>query len=93
MSKAVFTILAIILVLAIAGGAFLRRHGVRQVTGAGKLSQPGRSFVQAADRRGGAPSGGQPGQGSFAGRGQRANGQGGGFVFGTIKEIGDGASV
>lgn len=87
MSKALFTVLAIILVLAIAGGAFY--GGMVYGKAQAQASTPARAFTfQNGAPAGSVPNGGQ--QGSFGGRTQRTNGQGGGFVLGTIKEIHDG---
>ncbi len=94
MNKGIFTVLVIVLVLAIAGASFYGGmvYGKSQA----------QANVQAAFRTGAAgfqggnlPQGAVPlangTPGAFV-RGQR-NGQGGGFVLGTIKQIGDGSLV
>ncbi len=77
MNKGLFAVLAIILVLAVAGASF---YGG---TVYGKAQA--QANVRAAFVNG---QGGFPGQGGAAGAGQRTDGQGN-FVMGTIKEIGD----
>lgn len=87
MSKALFTVLAIILVLAIAGGAF---YGGMVY---GKSQAQASTAARALTFQNGGAGANQPGAvgqpGGFTGT-RRANGQGGGFVLGTIKAIHDG---
>ena len=88
MNKALFTVLVIILVLAIAGGAF---YGGMVY---GKSQAQASAGARVLALQNGAAGGNAPNfagqQGGFAGRAQRTNGDGRGFVLGTIKEIHDG---
>jgi hypothetical protein len=93
MNKAIYSILAIILVLAIAGASF---YG-------GMLFGKSQAQSSLADQRAVLIQGGFQGQGQAAGLPvpangtpgafRQRNGQDGSFTFGTIKQIGDGTLV
>ncbi len=91
MSKGLFTVLAIILVLAIAGASFYGGMVYGKSQAQANLPVAFRNGALGG-QAGIMIAGGTPGAGGFMGRGQR-NGQGAGFTFGTIKQIGDGTLV
>ena len=93
MNKTLYSILAIILVLAIAGASFYggMLYGKSQAQSA--VAAQRAAFVQGGGfqaQGGGLPAAnGTPG--AFVGR--QRNGQGGNLVFGTIKQVGEGSLV
>lgn len=95
MNKALFTVLAIILVLAIAGGSFYGGMVYGKSQAQANITAAAMTFQNAASGttvQGNGPQGlpgGMPGMpgGGFAARAERTSGQGTGMVMGTIKEI------
>lgn len=97
MNKGLFTVLAIILVLAIAGASFYGGMVYGKSQAQSSLQSAFRSGAATFQGQGGAAlANGTPGANGFTARGQR-NGttgtNGAGFVLGTIKQVGDGTLV
>jgi hypothetical protein len=93
MNKTLYSVLAIVLVLAIAGASFYGGMLFGKSQAQSSAAAQGAVFVEGTALRGQAPDTRFPSANGTPGVLGRRNGQGGNFTLGTIKQIGDGSLV